>query len=464
MNEKNSTKGMGLSLLKYFCEATYGQIAEMFDATIDSKGNIFIDNDSKILAVAHMDVVNRHQRFELLNDKNTVFNPQLDDRLGIYTLYILWKVHKLNFDILLTIDEEKMDSSAQYFKTDKKYNWMFQFDRAGNNQCVMYQYDNKESEAILKNVGIELEMGSYSDIAELSHLGCIGFNWGVAYYRQHTKDCYMKIDEYKSQVRKFKRFYEMYKDTHMPFDSKAYEDRYANYRSYRNSSYYDSWSPNYGVGGGPSSPDFNDDKFWDDYYYHNGAYIRKGGKYDKLQNDIKVRSAKNNENLIKNIANKQNSAAAQARDNDKYWDEAKYYNRYMKRKAKRGATKVIDFRESVKDVNLSEEMRKFNKQNDDHLNEHFGGIVEKNGTKFKVFWKDGRAFYEEVSQDINKDEVIGTLSENRDPEPYTRDWYMQLPPDFAQAEAEKKEIAAREALMAEVAALDAGFANAIRDI
>lgn len=228
MENKNNNK-MGLTLLKYFCDANYGQIAEMFNSTIDSKGNIFVDNDSNILAIAHMDVTGaalanikhkRPQRFELMQDKNTLYSPCLDDRLGIYAIYLLWKKYNLKFDILLTIDEEKCNSTAQFFKTNKQYNWMFQFDRAGNNHVVMYNYENENSKALLKTVGLKLNVGSYSDICELEHLKCIGFNFAIGYYNQHTYNCYMKINEYKNQVIKFKKFYELYKNVPMVYEPK----------------------------------------------------------------------------------------------------------------------------------------------------------------------------------------------------------------------------------------------------
>lgn len=445
-------KGMGIGLLKYFCEATYGQIAEMFDGTIDSKGSIFIDNDSQILAVAHMDVVNRHQRFELLNDKNTIFNPQLDDRLGIYALYVLWKKHGLKFDILLTIDEEKMNSSAQFFKTSKNYNWMFQFDRAGTDQCVMYQYDNTASEKLLNSVGVELHMGSYSDIAELDHLGCIGFNWGVAYYRQHTRDCYMRIDEFKSQVRKFMKFYELYKDTAMPFDKaaadKAYNDRYfKNYGGY-----------SYPKSPGVSANDFNDTGIdWENYYYENGSYILKGSKYDKRakqpKNEHEERAMFNEETISEYLAMK-------ARENKSLTsDEQKYYDRYSGGKIgqirkRRGKTKVKDLREKI-DVEKVNDIKSFNTLNDEYLNEFFGGVVTKHGVEMNVFWKGGRAYYEPV-QKLSGAPVVA-------PEHGSRDWYMSLPTDEEiMQEQARAEI---EMALRECDQMDAEFhARIVRDV
>ncbi len=49
----------------------------------------------------------------------------------------------INVDVLLTTGEEMGQSSAAYFDPgEKKYNWMFQFDRGGTD-VVTYDYGDK---------------------------------------------------------------------------------------------------------------------------------------------------------------------------------------------------------------------------------------------------------------------------------------------------------------------------------
>lgn len=385
-------KGMGLNLLKYFCNASHGQIAEMFNATIDSKSNIFVpsENDSKILFVAHRDVVTDRPRFELLEDKNTVISSMLDDKLGIYAAYILRYKYKLDFDILLTDFEEKCDSSAQYFKTNKQYNWMFQFDRAGQG-AVMYDYENVETEKLLNNVGIQLQVGSYSDICELDHLGCVGINFGVAYYKQHSPNCYMKIDEFKNQVRKFKKFYDMYKDVAMPFDSK---DPKFNYAANYNNWWKKSSAPSKGI----SMHDYSDEEEFfasEDAYY--AAYFEQESRRIKaMQQGEKVG------------------------------------------RKKKGDTKVYDFRAPLD--------REANKKRDEELNRDFGGVVEKaDGSLVNIKWVNGTATFTPVEETeaerldriainnqlqqetfklLARESVAAINAPKIAPKPFSREWYM----------------------------------------
>lgn len=404
-------KGMGVSLLRYFCNASDGQIAEIFNATLDSKGNIFVpsENDSKVLFVAHRDVVTDRARFEM-PDKNTLISSKFDDRLGIYASFVLKYKYKIDFDILLTTDEEVCNSSAQFFKTDKKYNWMFQFDRAGNNHAVCYQYDGDVAEKALNAAGLQMHMGSYSDICELGHLGCLGFNFAVAYYKQHSPNCYMKIDEYKNQLRKFIKFYDLYKNTHMPFDADAYEkaqrQKYYSYGSYKRRGYDAMY----------------DDEFYDWYYgKHTGAEARAIALHE-------------NEKIVANV----NKVAASATpSNEGYWEEAnqlkKFKNGKHTVKRPKGETKVTDFRKAQDDAE---------NEVDRQLNEYFGGVVEKNGVLVNIVWRGGVAFYEPVDSNFN--EMVGA------PEVGTRDWYMELPADFEEAELEKQIIEANRELDAQM--------------
>ena len=95
-----------------------------------TKGNktgryIHIDNNSKVLAVAHLDTVFPESKdfvkYRVLGS-DYVFSPNLDDRLGVYTILDYLPKHGINMDILLTENEEKCLSSAYNFKTSKKYN------------------------------------------------------------------------------------------------------------------------------------------------------------------------------------------------------------------------------------------------------------------------------------------------------------------------------------------------------
>lgn len=176
------------------------------------KPYFFIDNGADVLAIAHTDVhyMGKPTHFSIakMAHDTRYFCPSMDDRAGVYALTDYLPKVGLNFDILLTTDEENLNSSAQWFvpPKGKKYNWMFMFDRAGVG-VVMYDYENYDSTKLLRNSGWQIESGSYSCIVELEHLRCKGFNFGVGYHDQHTLNCYLSEKEFLYNMRRFISFY-----------------------------------------------------------------------------------------------------------------------------------------------------------------------------------------------------------------------------------------------------------------
>jgi hypothetical protein len=167
----------------------------------------FIDNGANILAVAHLDIhPNIAQDNFFAECDERVYSPALDDRLGVYILLDLLPALGINVDVLLTDDEEVGLSTAQLFDTQKQYNWMFQFDRRGTD-VVMYQYHSSGLCDLLESVGFNVGVGSFSDICYLDHLGIVGFNFGTAYYKEHTLACYANLSEIETQVEKFVAFF-----------------------------------------------------------------------------------------------------------------------------------------------------------------------------------------------------------------------------------------------------------------
>lgn len=178
---------------------------------------IYKDSGSKILGVAHLDTVLNSNTFKVINHKgdNIVINEQLDDRLGVYTLLFLLPQLGIEFDLLLTEGEETGRSTAQYFNPSKEYNFMFSFDRRGED-VVAYQYDDCEWMDTLEKSGFSPALGSFSDIAFLDHLGIKGVNIGTGYYGEHTNKSYASINTLTRQIKRFKDFYTKNKDTKFP--------------------------------------------------------------------------------------------------------------------------------------------------------------------------------------------------------------------------------------------------------
>lgn len=177
----------------------------------------FKDNGGSVLAVAHLDSVQQCTHFHEMHlpHKHRVYCPVLDDRLGVYIILNLLPKLGLKYDILLTTDEEIGRSTAQNFSTTKQYNWIFEFDRKGDD-VVMYDYETKEMKENLEKVGWKVGRGSYSDISELEFLECKAFNFGTGYQDYHSLDAYVDLKVLAVNIQKFFLFFNKFKDVHLP--------------------------------------------------------------------------------------------------------------------------------------------------------------------------------------------------------------------------------------------------------
>jgi len=178
--------------------------------------HIFIDNGADVLAIAHLDSVENHDHFYRLtfDGKEIVFASTCDDRLGAYILIDLLPQLGIHYDLLLTDMEEIGKSTASDFEPEKTYNWMFQFDRMGND-AVNYMYTEP---AWTKALGkyFKVNRGSCSDISYLEHLECSGVNVGCGYFDPHSTMAYFDVQMMVEQVGQFAQFYHANKRTHFP--------------------------------------------------------------------------------------------------------------------------------------------------------------------------------------------------------------------------------------------------------
>ena len=205
--------------LKTICLSPIPSFEVYGDVTVTQDGMyIYKDNGSDILAVAHLDSVNDLTHFHKINiaGKDYVFNTQLDDRLGAYIILNLLPKLGVKYDILLTEGEEVGRSTAMYFETEKKYKWMFSFDRQGDD-VVMYEYDTKWLRKKLHKSGLKPGHGTFSDICFLNHLNCGGINVGCGYDNEHSQWASMDVTMCTQQIARFAKFYRAMKDTHIRY-------------------------------------------------------------------------------------------------------------------------------------------------------------------------------------------------------------------------------------------------------
>lgn len=178
------------------------------------------DRGSPILAVAHLDHVQDDATCRIVDthDGPLVLSGALDDRLGAYVILEMLPRLGIEVDWLLTTDEEMGASTAKEFYVDhKQYHWMIEFDRGGTD-VVLYQYENLETRAMVREADAYVGVGSYSDIADLAQLGCAGFNWGVGYQDYHSRRSHAWLEDTFRMVAKFMKFYALNRDYHIPFD------------------------------------------------------------------------------------------------------------------------------------------------------------------------------------------------------------------------------------------------------
>lgn len=177
---------------------------------------IYINNNSPILGIAHLDATMFPTHFAVGDvsfkpNHTCIFSPMVDDRLGVYTLLYLLPKLGINYDILLSEGEEVGDPTSRWFYTKKKYNWMFQFDRKGTD-AVHYQFTAPNWLSALRKYFQRVNTGIFSDIAYMDHLNIQGVNVGTGYYDYTSQHAWASLDDLMDQTQRFKSFYDKYKD------------------------------------------------------------------------------------------------------------------------------------------------------------------------------------------------------------------------------------------------------------
>lgn len=216
--------------LKRVCEAHethFGDMYGMEHVPVQQRAPhdhyLFLDRGADILAVAHLDTVASHEErmctFADTPAGPVVHSGALDDRLGAYIILELLPRLGIKVDVLLTVGEESGQSTAQFFDPpkDKEYLWGIEFDRGGTD-VVMYDYEDKPTEALVRACGARVGQGSFSDIAYLEHLEVKCFNWGVGYQDYHGPRGYAYLEDTWAMVAYFMRFHDANHEEYLPHE------------------------------------------------------------------------------------------------------------------------------------------------------------------------------------------------------------------------------------------------------
>lgn len=222
------------SIPKFWFKSTDTLFDCFKNSTLDydnpKKRRVFIDNGGSVLLVAHLDTVQIPKIIGFSADR--IWATGLDDRLGAFIAYKLSTM--LGCDLLLCDLEESGQSTAQYHKMKNKYNWVCEFDRAGDD-VVTYDLESEKFQDILDDTWA-VGFGSFSDICFLDTDVCC-FNLGIGYEKAHALDSYAVLSTMNEQVKLWIDFYNQYKDTRFEYDGDNLDKRQRDY-GFGNYNYY----------------------------------------------------------------------------------------------------------------------------------------------------------------------------------------------------------------------------------
>jgi len=232
--------------LKDFCNMSESDIRGIFHQYTHTLGNsgyyIHIPRGGSVLGISHLDYVSTGDTVPFGMSGNIVSTPRLDNRLGAWLIYSVFPKIGINCDVLFTTNEEIGMSTAEFFESEISYNWIFSFDRGGQD-VVMYDYYDSKSRKMLESLGFKVGYGSFSDIAFLD-IGIKGFNFGNGIVGQHLPTCHVDLKNTQKMVELFKLFHaenESNKLSHSPnksYHRGKFDDWQYAYNDWKSESYF----------------------------------------------------------------------------------------------------------------------------------------------------------------------------------------------------------------------------------
>lgn len=241
--------GYNQSQLKnYLCNYLCGTGYKIFT----DSGYIFAKGNIPVLLVAHMDTFGGQIPKTIIKEptldgiriiaENSIVGG--DDRCGVWMIMNIIK--KVKCHVLFLEDEEMGCVGANKFALTEHIDYvkdnisfMIELDRRGKNDCVFYSNDNKEFVTYIEEkTGTKKAYGSMSDISKLMPKSCVaGVNLSCGYYKEHTKDEYVMVDEMNDMINRLIEY--LSTETEFP-KFKYVEKKYPlyGYSSYYGSNYY----------------------------------------------------------------------------------------------------------------------------------------------------------------------------------------------------------------------------------
>ena len=169
-------------------------------------------NEKQVMLTAHLDTVQNPRGAQVIyverkDNKHYLWSPHGiggDDRCGIVAIKRLIE-RGLRPTVLFCDKEEKGGLGSEEFCSDYvgklNLNCIIELDRKGNNDLVFYDENNREwKEYLTKLTGWKEAGGSFSDICNLYDFGCASVNLSVGYYKQHTTDEYIVLEDWENGI------------------------------------------------------------------------------------------------------------------------------------------------------------------------------------------------------------------------------------------------------------------------
>ena len=198
---------MNLNLIKKLCSLKDNKLRKELIKFLYSKNYkvkytndyILAEGDIPICLIAHIDTVFRHlpntNDFLYDNIKKVLWFPYgagFDDRTGIYAIM---QILDMGFrpHIIFTNGEESGGIGAnmlinKYKKIPFSCKMMIELDRAGENDAVFYNCDNKTFIEKITSFGFELDYGTFTDISIIAPAWKIAaVNLSVGYEDEHQE-------------------------------------------------------------------------------------------------------------------------------------------------------------------------------------------------------------------------------------------------------------------------------------
>ncbi|MEM2174631.1 MAG: M28 family peptidase [Candidatus Micrarchaeia archaeon] len=171
--------------------------------------------EDNIILVSHYDIFHDQENYRKVIFKDGVMTSPdglgADDRAGVWSLLMIYKYLKENSPDLMPVfiftDKEEegcLGAEEVAFLYDlSDANFLIELDRKNSNDCVFYNDEPKEFIKYIESFGFKEERGTRSDIQVLGKAwNLCSTNLSVGYYKAHTLEEYLIIDELFSTVEK----------------------------------------------------------------------------------------------------------------------------------------------------------------------------------------------------------------------------------------------------------------------